>query len=122
MRKFLMLIALCACICHFASAKAPSLTPARLSLPLQTALTVKNLFVVILFNCTITRSQDYTLNGLDCEGHPLSITTTGTATATAPTCEQANAKAYLQAGYNAFLVAQNYFLEITYDCQGPPEP
>jgi hypothetical protein len=73
-------------------------------------------------SCTVTRSQKHIFTGTDCDDQPVHIITYGTATATAATCEEANATAYLNAGYNAFMEAQAAFLLITWDCQGPPEP
>lgn len=87
---------------------------------IRTFLSIK--FDFNLFSCTVTRSARHSLVNQDCDGLPILIITTGSATATAATCEEANLNALMNAQYNAYMQAQHAYLLITGDCQGPPEP
>ena len=115
MKPFLLLLtAICGC---FLSAAAETKC-AEIPHP---SINVQS-FLISYFDCTVTRTQSVTITRNDCDGQPVTVTTVGTATATAADCRQANATAYLTAGYNAYLEADAAFLLITWDCQGPPQP
>lgn len=73
------------------------------------------------FNCTVTVSLEFNLEREDCNGQMIHITTIGTATSTAKTCELAYISASMSADYAARAEADRQYYFITADCQGPPQ-